>query len=357
MGKTAGFFIFSHMEKYLPTGRIVWIDNCKAIAISLVVLGHLETIYLVNEVIFAFVLPVFFFLSGYTFSSSATMPFGKMLRKKARTLLVPYLGFSLILFAFWFFVRRNFGLSGHAADTSVVDSLLQILCGVNSEIFVTPLWFLTCLFVVEIFFWLMLRLRLKTVIATLVLGLFVFGLYYWTFMDIKQLPHAFWNVDQACFYLYFFSIGYVSYRRKLVERICGSKGRSCIVIAVAIGIFSLSFFVRENATTTWLFLLMQAMMCNAGLLACITFGRLIRENKAMNFVGENSLAFFALHMMVQAVLIGVTVKVFQIDVERLHGSLVICILLTLITLLALVPVVLLINRYAAWLAGRRKISQ
>jgi fucose 4-O-acetylase-like acetyltransferase len=77
----------------------------------------------------------------------------------------------------------------------------------------------------------------------------------------------------------------------------------------------------------------------------------------MNFVGENSLAFFALHMMVQAVLIGVTVKVFQIDVERLHGSLVICILLTLITLLALVPVVLLINRYAAWLAGRRKISQ
>ena len=345
------------MEECSTTRRIAWIDNCKAIAIVLVALGHLQTNYMINEVIFAFVLPVFFFLSGYTFSSTATMPFGKMLRKKARTLLVPYLGFSLILFAFWFFVRRNFGLSGHAADTSVVDSLLQILCGVNSEIFVTPLWFLTCLFVVEVFFWLLLRLRKKMVMAAVVLGLFVFGLYYWTYMDIKHLPHALWNVDQACFYLYFFSVGYTVYRCNLVERVLSLKWKSCIVVALSAVFFALAFFVRENAAVTWQFLLMQAVMCNAGLLACVVVGRLIRENCALNFVGRNSLAFFALHMMVQAILIGVVVKVFRMDVESMHSSLGICILLTLISLLALVPVILFINRYAAWLVGRRKISQ
>ena len=309
------------MEERSATGRIVWIDNCKAIAIGLVALGHLQTNYLVNEVIFAFVLPVFFFLSGYTFSSTATMPFGKMLQKKVRTLIVPYLGFSLILFAFWFFVRRNFGLSGHAADTSVTDALLQIIYGVNSGAFVTPLWFLTCLFVVEVLFWLLLRLGRKILIAALVLGLFVFGLYYWTYMDIKHLPHALWNVDQACFYLYFFSAGYIVYRCNLVEKLLRSKWKSCVVVSLSAVVFALAFFA------------------------------------AMNFVGRNSLAFFAMHMMVQSILIGVVVKVFHIDVGSLQGSLGICILLTLISLFVLAPVILFINRYAAWLVGRRRISQ
>ena len=106
------------------------------------------------------------------------MPFDKMFLKKVRTLLVPYFGFSAILFAFWFFVRRNFGLSGHATDTSVADALLQILYGVNSGIFVTPLWFLTCLFVVELAFWALLRLRNKFLIASVVVSLFVYGIFY-----------------------------------------------------------------------------------------------------------------------------------------------------------------------------------
>ena len=357
MGKTAGFFYFNRMEKPLATRRIAWIDNCKALAISLVALGHLQTVYLVNEVIFAFVLPVFFFLSGYTFSSSANMPFGSMLRKKYRTLLIPYFGFSLILFAFWFFVRRNFGLSGHAADTSVTDALLQILYGVNSEVFVTPLWFLTCLFVVEVFFWLLHRLRIKTAIAAVVLGLFVVGLYYWTLMDIRHFPHAFWNVDQACFYLFFFSAGFVAYKHDFVERVCRSKGRSCAIAAVAVGVFALAFWTRDNSSATWMYLLMQALMCNGGLVVFVALVYLIPRNRILDFLGRNTLTVFALHMMVQAVLIGATVSVFHMDVAYLHSSLWICVLLTLITLVILVPAILFINRFLPWLTGRRIVKQ
>ena len=309
------------MEKPLATSRIAWIDNCKAIAVSLVALGHLQTLYLVNEVIFAFVLPVFFFLSGYTFSSSASMPFVRMLQKKARTLLVPYFGFSAILFAFWFFVRRNFGLSGHAADTSVTDALLQILYGVNSEVFVTPLWFLTCLFVVEVFFWLLLRLQNKTVIAAVVLGLFALGLYYWTYMDINHFSHALWNVDQVCFYLFFFSAGFIAYKRNLVERACRSKGRSCVIAVIAASVFAMAFGVRDNSSATWMYLLMQALMCNGGLVAFVTLVYLIPGNRVLDFLGRNTLTVFALHMVVQAVLIGATVSAFHVDVVYLHNSL------------------------------------
>ena len=108
------------------TKRIAWIDNGKALAISLVALGHMQSIYVVNEVIFSFVMPAFFFLSGVTFDRSAKAPFVELLRKKFRSLIIPYFGFSAILFLFWFFVRRNFGLS-YQTDATVTDVLLQIL--------------------------------------------------------------------------------------------------------------------------------------------------------------------------------------------------------------------------------------
>lgn len=337
--------------------RITWIDNCKALAIVLVALGHLQTVYLVNEVIFAFVLPVFFFLSGYTFGSSATMPFGKMFLKKVRTLLVPYFGFSAILFAFWFFVRRNFGLSGHATDTSVVDALLQILYGVNSGIFVTPLWFLTCLFVVEIAFWILLRLRNKFLIASVVVSLFVFGIYYWTYMDIRHFPHAVWNVDQACFYLFFFSTGFVFSRCNLVERILNSKGRSCAFVAVSAIIFALAFWLRDHALAAWEYLLMQTLMCNAGLIGFVSLCKMIPGNRVLDFLGQNTLTIFALHMMVQAILIGATVSLFRMDVGYLHSSLLVCVPLTLVSLVILVPEILFINRFIPWLAGKRQSRQ
>ena len=70
------------------TKRIAWIDNGKALAISLVALGHMQSIYVVNEVIFSFVMPAFFFLSGVTFDRSAKAPFVELLRKKFRSLII-----------------------------------------------------------------------------------------------------------------------------------------------------------------------------------------------------------------------------------------------------------------------------
>ena len=170
------------MELNESTKRIPWIDNGKAIAISLVALGHMQSIYIVNEIIFSFVMPAFFFLSGVTFERSSKAPFAELLRKKLRSLVVPYFGFSAILFLFWLLVRRNFGLS-YQTDASVLDVVIQILCGTNSTFFVTPLWFLTCLFMVELCFWGLLRLKKKMLMIILIAVLYVPGLIYVTYMD------------------------------------------------------------------------------------------------------------------------------------------------------------------------------
>ena len=331
--------------------RIPWIDNCKALAISLVALGHVQSIYFVNEIIFSFVMPAFFFLSGYTFERSANASFAELFRKKIRSLVVPYFGFSAILFAFWFLVRRNFGLS-FQTDATVSDVLWQILCGTNSTFFVTPLWFLTCLFMTEIVFWGVLRLRKNWRIFVIAL-LFVPGLVYWTFMNLRSLPHLFWNLDQACFFLAFLAIGFAGSKRNLVEKYLCSLKRNLLVAFASTLVFSLAFALREKFPMQWIFVSMQAVMCFTSLLAFVAVVKNIKNNFVLNFIGQNTLTILALHIMVQSILRGVLFKVFHVSPESLESSLVAGLAMTIATLAALVPAILLINRFVPWLAGKR----
>lgn len=331
--------------------RIPWIDNCKALAISLVALGHMQSIYLVNEIIFAFVMPAFFFLSGYTFERSANASFQELLRKKFRSLIIPYFGFSAVLFAFWFLVRRTFGLS-YETHATVTDVLMQILCGTNSTFFVTPLWFLTCLFVVEILFWCLLRMQKKFLMITVMALLFIPGLIYWTYMDILQLPHIFWNFDQACFFLSCLAIGFVTSKKKLVEKFLCSLKSDLFVFLLSALVFSLAFMAREQTTSPLLFVSMQALMIFSSLLAFTAICKPIRESAVLNFIGQNTITILALHIMVQSILRGVLFSFFHVAPEWIESSLIVSVVLTAVTIASLVPVICFINRFTPWLAGK-----
>ena len=334
------------------TKRIAWIDNGKALAISLVALGHMQSIYVVNEVIFSFVMPAFFFLSGVTFDRSAKAPFVELVRKKFRSLIIPYFGFSAILFLFWFLVRRNFGLS-YQTDATVTDVLLQILCGTNSTFFVTPLWFLTCLFMVELCFWGLLRSQKKLLMIALIAILYVPGLFYVTYMDLFQLPHLFWNIDQIPFCLYFFALGYAASKWNVVDKWFCLLKRNVIAIAASVLVFGLAFFVREKTLSIFLFLFMQTVMIHMGLLAFVVLSKSLKETAVLNFVGQNTITIFALHMIVQSILRGVLFKVLHVTPDGIESSFVLSVLLTLVTLATLVPVIRVINRFVPWLAGKK----
>ena len=86
--------------------RKQWIDTLKAVAIFLVVCGHYVHTPVVKAFIYSFHMHLFFMISGFLYHKKDT--FGKLVIKKAKTLLVPYLIFSLIGYGF-FLLRRRFG--------------------------------------------------------------------------------------------------------------------------------------------------------------------------------------------------------------------------------------------------------
>ena len=93
---------------------------------------------------------LFFILSGIFFKDEPFIPF---LKKKIRTILIPFLFFYILSYlarmAFYFGHFRT--LHGFAWD-----SLLEIFSISNTPDYLTvniPLWFLVCLFVMQIIFW------------------------------------------------------------------------------------------------------------------------------------------------------------------------------------------------------------
>ena len=107
--------------------RISWVDYGKGLAILLVFWGHAICPEPVRASFYAFHIPVFYFLSGYVFSTRKYHSFGPFLWHKVRTLIIPGLTFGfLIVFFKW--------LNGLIAGEAYSVNPLKLLIGVFVEL-------------------------------------------------------------------------------------------------------------------------------------------------------------------------------------------------------------------------------
>lgn len=90
--------------------RIKWIDYLKGFAIVLMVVGHYQgTPVLLTIWIYAFHMPLFFFLSGYL--SENIQDRGKYLLKRFKSLMIPYYSFGLLMLAMDALLKSSISLS------------------------------------------------------------------------------------------------------------------------------------------------------------------------------------------------------------------------------------------------------
>ena len=342
--------------------RIVWIDTLKAMAIFLVVIGH--TIGLpkpVEQLIFSFHMPIFFWLSGLLAKDTIkNTAFATYLRNKARSRLTPYLFFSIISYGMWFFLFRHFGTQARLG-ISPLRTFIGIFYGNGINHWMdhnTVLWFFLCLFVTEILFFFIIKIPSRFwLIVTLIL--FSVGGYLDTLLNPPNGFRLPWNADIALSMVTFYGIGYLC--REVVKggilkrpALQWAIGIICLVcyaacsltngkVAVVAGNYGNYFYFYAGALSGIFFWSIMAMQMPPG--------RLISK------IGDSTLIIFPLHLLVFPFLTAILVYGFKIPSEIKENSILLSIIYAVVSILILLPVADVIKKHLPFLIGMSRKPQ
>jgi fucose 4-O-acetylase-like acetyltransferase len=287
-------------------GRQEWLDVLKGFGILFVVLGHALADGGLKTYIYAFHMPLFFFVSGYLFDAEGVRGYGAFIGRRFRSLIVPYLLFALVSYLFFLYFlsgRTGLGMAAIARTDGWHPFFLDRLYGVvyaNSaellKIGNTALWFLPCLFVMQAGFLLIHRAtggHAGRIWAVLVcLSLFA---YYEIAWRAATLP---WSIDRACRDMVFFGLGWSlagmqrAGKLLLPESVIVRAGIWAAGTAVAAAAGLLQGTVRFG---NYLLFIAAAV---SGIAAWLAVAPLVRV-KALAFLGRSALIIFGLHLLGQ----------------------------------------------------------
>ncbi len=179
--------------------RIEWLDIAKGIGILTVVASHCIAISdTLCQLIFVFHMPLFFLLSGYTFSAKDSFP--KTLFKKARALLVPF----FLYFAVGVLTVMAIPVWRQAVTSEAL--LRDIVFATPNTAQNSSIWFLVCLFFVTIVYYILHKLPLWMQIP-LIAVLFYCGMWY----AKVRFQYPVWNNPRLPFVLDILPAGMVFY--------------------------------------------------------------------------------------------------------------------------------------------------
>ncbi|HEY9096719.1 MAG TPA: acyltransferase family protein [Hydrogenophaga sp.] len=339
-----------------PGHRLTWLDAAKGLGIALIVWGHIYSITeptTLQVYVYAFHVPLFFFLSGLTFNPDR-YNFSELFRAKTRTLLLPYLVYAFLGFLFYlagYLFAQRMGLKIAQFDYGLLPPLLGILYGSlgDGHLVNTPVWFVIALF------------------CTLMLGKAI---------NHPALPRP-WRIGAAMF---IGALGYVL------------GGLVKLPFSLAPAMLGLVFFQAAVETKTWVFslgarpqglwlvlivgLVISAFSPINGFVAQATpavgnFGWFLLFGFAGTFatlalvqlldarlpwlasLGRYSLSIMVIHFLIIKSVKVVMTSVAHIDLASIDASTAYGAIVLLATTALLVPAVFIMERYLPWTLGKK----
>lgn len=322
--------------------RIDWIDSAKAIGIFLVIIGHIMISPRLRGLIFSFHMPLFYFISGLLFSIKK--PFKDFLLSKSKSLLIPYVAFSIIsVILVKLLINQQ---TNNFVSTMILSKRNQIP-------YDDPLWFLTSLFVVEIIFYFIAK-YLKNKYAILIFTLMV---GYFSTVKLAALSATNilpWSLDQSLLYISFFGFGYFLKQCGILNKDL-KKSLTLIILSVIYIVLVFNSTIYPKAWSLiklpidlsfiefyiWAVLSIAFTLYISQWVSCL---------KWINFYGKNTIPIFTLHGCLGFNLYNLF---FAVKINpHFHNANILGVVITVFCLIILTPVILFINKYIPFILGK-----
>lgn len=158
------------MDK-LTAKRLDYIDVAKGIGMLFVIFAHVNYTPKLLILTYSFHMPLFFIISGMLFDRKRFSNFGDLIKRRFRTLILPYLVFSFLAIGYAFLSERMFPEVFDITQEKYLTFVKQVFVASGSAgTCNVPLWFVPNLFVIEIMYYFISKLNVKVIIP-LVTGL------------------------------------------------------------------------------------------------------------------------------------------------------------------------------------------
>lgn len=334
--------------------RVDYIDIAKGIGIFLVVFGH--TFYgkgIVN-CIYSFHMPLFFFLSGIVFNEHKYNKAKDFFRDKTKTILLPYTVFFIVTYVFWLLVERKFRPE---YNVSFEIPIIGFFYGTNYDKYLSPnviLWFLTCLFVTEVFLFYILRI-FKTKISRLITFV-AFGVAGYLLPLVGITPPPPLSAGVAFMAVLFAGTGFLLKDIFLVKM---QNLNRIYALFGALILFSVVYFVStKNGKISMAFMgynnpILFLTTSFLGLFATLLLSYSINKNKIIQYFGVNTLILVGFSEPIKRILIAVYSMMLKLSTDITRNSIFHSLIIVVVCFVLFVPIIFIMNKHFYFLLGKK----
>jgi fucose 4-O-acetylase-like acetyltransferase len=330
----------------LTKKREVWIDYAKFISIFLVVLFHTNPN--LDGYIFDFLkllrMPAFFLIAGLLFDINKWNSFIDFFKHRFKRLIIPYCWFSLIFYLFWLFFGRNL-VGGDELNINIFIPIKEFFWG-TPNVVLAPYWFITCLFCMQILFYLLKRLSISNYTIIILSILAYLGIIY---CDIENLP---WCIDKTMRFMPFYAFA------NILKNHDNSRFIKQTHFIIILTIFSIAILIINHKYIVSLYIdhLLYIIAGFCIMPTYITFCKLLaktcRELSFIKYVGDNNIITLALQNYIIGFSKIIGIMFFSVNILTTNYYSV-NVLLSLFTISIAMICAVFINKYAPFIVGKQ----
>ena len=335
----------TYSENDTISKRLDFIDWAKAFGIFCVVYAHTPLDERLQNFIYVFHMPLFFFISGYLFSYKRNGTYMPFVKKRALQLMVPYIFINLITYLFWLFVARHVGAEDDSAIAAWLPLAAAAIGNAQDMVHNVPLWFLMCLFLVETLYYPLFKKRTAKcrICLTIAIGIIAATNYL---LNPILLPFCLGTVMSG---MVFYAAGHEA-ALKNVHFNSITIALIALVVAMYVSIANGRINMHKNYYGNMALFFAGGF---AGTYAVIASSRACAKLTAtatlmrrfIGFISDNTLYVCGFHLMCFAFVKGILVYCFHVDLHQFDSTIVNNLLFSIAAMLVCLTAIKILRKW------------
>ena len=270
------------------------------------------------------------------------------MKSRLKNIVLPYAIFYLATLVYWILIERH----SRGADVSVESQLIGLVYGtydMRYMMFNGALWFIPCLFSMEMLYWFVSKCSKRIYLIGVLICFYIIGLVL-----KDNAPWLPWGLCAAFIGIVFYGIGDMCKLIVLSNNIKfgGALKYLILTLILIIQVVALPWTGADLASlkvgNVWLYIPISML----GVTLYCGIASTISHNKVIEYLGVNSLVIFAFQEPVYRAVIFVASKIIGWPVQEVRCDLLLCLFISVCSILVIVPMIVCWNKWARPLIKR-----